>query len=153
MGPGRANDPRPPREEAAALGTEHLDDTALHFDNLELSFENERMSFSDIDSPDTSNMRERRLAINCLVSDLTIPDHESEVDDEIDSIGMPTIEDSESEDEGNPRRGHVRRQVETIEAAVLDKDDVSEEDLRDPFFVHPHAIDSGPRDRGVGFEH
>ena len=38
-----ANDPRPPREEATALGTEHMDDTAFDFDDLELSFENEKM--------------------------------------------------------------------------------------------------------------
>ena len=31
-----ANDPRPPREEATALGTEHLDDIVFDFDDLEL---------------------------------------------------------------------------------------------------------------------
>ena len=76
-------------------GSDHLDDTASDFDDLELSFENERMSSSDIDSPDTPNTRERRLAMNGLVSDFAIPDHESEADDEIEFIGMTTIQDSE----------------------------------------------------------
>ena len=31
-----ANDPRPPREDATALGIEHLDDTVFDFDDLEL---------------------------------------------------------------------------------------------------------------------
>ena len=79
------------------------------------------MSSSDIDSPVTSATRKRRLAMNGFVSDFTIPDHVSDVDDEIELVGMPGIEDSESEDENssNPKRGHVKRQVETIEAAVL----------------------------------
>ena len=53
-----------------------------------------------------------------LVSDFNIPDHVSEADDDVKS--EPGLVDSESEDEdGNPRRGHVRRRVETIEASVM----------------------------------
>ena len=133
-----ANDPRQ-REEATALGTEHLDSILFDFDELELSFENERISSPEIESPVTSRMRRRRsLARNGLVSDFRIPDHESEVDGEIASVGMPDIDDSEPEDEisSNPRCGHVKRQVETTEAAELDKDDVTEGDSRDPFY-HP----------------
>ena len=98
--------------------------------------------------------------MNGLVSDSAIPHHELEVDDEIESIGMPTIEDSESEDENssNPRRGHVRRQVETIEAPVLDKDDVLhqddviEKDLRDPFCPSPTPPTADHEIGAVGFE-
>ena len=56
-----------------------------------------------------------------------IPDHVSEADDDVKS--EPGLVDSESEDkEGNPRRGHVRRRVNTIEASVMvqDKDDITE---------------------------
>ena len=97
-----ATDPRPPREEATALGIEHLDDTAFDFDDFELSFENERMSTSDIDSPITWSMRSRRLAMNGLVSDFNVCDHVSEADDDVKS--EPGVVDSESEgEEGNPR--------------------------------------------------
>ena len=122
-------------------------------DDIELSSENERLSSSHTYSPDTSSMRKRRLAMNGLVSDLTIPDHVSEVDGENASCDN-SLEDSESEEENssNPSPGHVKRQVETIEAAVLDTDEVTEGDLRDPFCpsVVPTTED---REIGtVGFE-
>ena len=83
--------------------------------------------------------------MNGIVSDFTIPDYESEVDDEIASVGMPTLEDLGSEDESstNPRRGHVRRQEETIEAAVLDKDEAD-------CTKTPVAISRAVADREVG---
>ena len=86
--------------------------------------------------------------MNGLVSDCAIPDHVSEVDDENASCNN-SLEESESEDKNssNPRRGHVKRQVETIEAAVLDKDDVTEGDLRDPFC--PCVVPS-TEDREIG---
>ena len=53
-----ANDPRP-REEAIALGTEHLDGILFELDVLEVSFERARISSPDFESPVTLNVRKR----------------------------------------------------------------------------------------------
>ena len=41
----------------------------------------------------TALLRARRLARNGLVSDFSIPDYESEIDDEVTSAGMPDGDD------------------------------------------------------------
>ena len=76
------------------------------------------------------------------------------------SVNLVSSE-SEDEESSNPKRGHGRRQEDTIEAAMQDKDDITDEDLRGPFCRSPVAtgqcqfVDAPTQDReisAVGFE-